>query len=210
MQVTLCHFTRSLKALIFWDCFVASPLLDTSQKQQKSLMRTNSFKNYKIIRKITIFGAMTFSKMAFSITTFSTTINNSRHSIMALRITSLDQECYHAQCHLCWMTFMLSVTNRLSVVMLNAIMLRVIVLKVVMLSVIMLKVVMLSVIMLNVVILSVIILSIRVRNFYYLSFVIHSVPLTLPFFEGSSLFLSFKRATLVQISNIFLKWMSCR
>jgi hypothetical protein len=72
-------------------------------------------------------------------------------SIMTV-LLYLKSVCY-AKCCLCWVSFILSVTN-------NPVMLSVIMLKVVMLSVIMLKVVMLRVIMLNVVKLSVIILSV--------------------------------------------------
>ncbi len=53
---------------------------------------------------------------------------------MTISINAGDTECFYAECQLCWMSFMLSVTN-----------------KSFKLSIIMLKVVMLSVVMLNVV-----------------------------------------------------------
>ncbi len=60
----------------------------------------------------------------------------------------------YAQCHLCSMSFMLSVVNKpsmVSVIMLNVVMLNVVMLSVIMLNAIMLCVVILSVVLLNVV-----------------------------------------------------------
>jgi hypothetical protein len=59
----------------------------------------------------------------------------------------------YAECRLCWVSFMLCVSNKfyvLSAVMLNVIMLTVIMLSVIMLSAVMLNVIMLTVIMLSV------------------------------------------------------------
>ncbi len=67
-------------------------------------------------------------------------------------------ECHNVECHLCCVSFLLTVENfscMVSVIVLSAIMLSVIMLSAIMLSVIMLSAIMLSVIMLNVIILSV-------------------------------------------------------
>ncbi len=64
---------------------------------------------------------------------------NATLSIMMLSIMALNTESYNAECHLCWVSFMLSVANKpikLSVIMLSVIMLNVIMMSVVMLSVV--------------------------------------------------------------------------
>ncbi len=53
---------------------------------------------------------------------------------MTLSIMALDAKCCYAHCHLCWVTFVLSVAsklNMLSVIMLSAVMPSVIILNVV-------------------------------------------------------------------------------
>ncbi len=90
--------------------------------------------------------------------------------------------CY-AECHLCWVSTMVSVANKLfmlivimlSVIMLIVIMLSVIMLSVIMLSVIMLNTIMLSVIMLSVIMLSVVMLSVVMLSVIMLSVVMLSI-----------------------------------
>jgi hypothetical protein len=60
--------------------------------------------------------------MTPSITTFSMTLNKMWHSALQL--------CCFSECHLCWVSFLLNVTNKslmLSVIMLNVVMLSVVV-----------------------------------------------------------------------------------